>query len=457
MKRLVFLIALALGLAGSAAAQEAYNIGSYKANDLCRRAAKQLDLHTAEGVDAANSLYHQADSILSLDIAKASAKKENGKLAKLYIQRAELFEKLLSPQVSLASQGVPFDTLKFCTYVDSIITGYNQASAFNTMPNAKGRVKSDPLIAMHTKLGILARLTLYYNCGAFQDAMGNKQGSINYFQKFVDLPRVTPVFTATERDSVYKANAQAYGLARFNLALQNYYLKNWDAALKSADEALKDTMNINDLFLIKLNALGEKKDSVAWQHALVEAAQRTGKISFLQNLIVYYMQNNKIADADALASKLTTERPDDKMAWYIKGAIELNIKRNYAGSRADFQKALDIDPDYSEALYNMGTAYINDIYEQRTSGKFKYIGTNRRITGKAGAEYNKQKAIYDKEIATVKSYYEKALPYLEKFRQLNPTDVKRWAPSLQMVYEALGQKDKAKEMDTLLEEANANN
>ncbi len=457
MKRIVFLIALALGLVGSAAAQEAYNIGSYKANDLCRKAQKQIDLHTAEGVEEANSLYHQADSILSLDIAKAATKQDNGKLAKLYIQRAELFEKLLSPQVALASQGVPFDTLKFCTYVDTIITGYNNASAYNVKPNAKGKVKSDQLIAMHAKFGILARLTLYYNCGAFQDAMGNKQGSIDYFQKFVDLPRITPVFTATERDSVYRANAQAYGLARFNLALQNYYLKNWKAALQSADEALKDTMNTNDLFLIKLNSLGEMKDSVAWQHTLVEAAQRTGKISFLQNLIYYFMQNNKIADADALALKLTTERPDDKMAWYIKGAIELNIKKNYEAARADFQKSLDIDADFSEALYNMGTAYINDIYDQRTSGKFKYIGTNRRITGKQGAEYNREKAIYDKEVATVKSYYEKARPFLEHYRELNPKDVKRWAPSLQMVYDALGQKDKAKEMDTLLEEANANN
>lgn len=43
---------------------------------------------------------------------------------------------------------------------------------------------------------------------------------------------------------------------------------------------------------------------------------------------------------------------------------------------------------------------------------------------------------------------------MERVRELAPEDAKRWAPSLQMVYSALGQKDKAKEMDELLDAAN---
>ena len=39
-------------------------------------------------------------------------------------------------------------------------------------------------------------------------------------------------------------------------------------------------------------------------------------------------------------------------------------------------------------------------------------------------------------------------------RELAPNEAKRWAPSLQMVYSALGQKNKAKEMDDLLDAAN---
>ena len=102
----------------------------------------------------------------------------------------------------------------------------------------------------------------------------------------------------------------------------------------------------------------------------------------------------------------------------------------------------------------MGTCYNNDIYDQRQSGKFKYIGTSRRIEGKGEAAYKKEKAIYDKELATVKEYYEKARPYLEHLRELTPNDAKRWASPLQMVYSSLEMKEKAQEMDQLLEEAN---
>ena len=138
----------------------------------------------------------------------------------------------------------------------------------------------------------------------------------------------------------------------------------------------------------------------------------------------------------------------------MKGAIELNVKSDYAQARESFGKALAIDPDFEEALFNMGTCYINDIYDQRQSGKFKYIGTGRRIEGKGEAAYKKEKAIYDKELATVKEYYEKARPYLEHLRELTPNDAKRWASPLQMVYSSLEMKEKAQEMDQLLEEAN---
>ena len=238
--------------------------------------------------------------------------------------------------------------------------------------------------------------------------------------------------------------------------MQNFYLKNWDKAIECCDVALKDTVGLHDLYLIKINAYGEKKDSANWQKTLIEAYNRTGKESFMQNLIYYYIQSNKITEATEMANKLVTDDPNSKLAWFMKGAIELNVKKDYAAAIASCDKALAIDPNYKDALFNKGTAYINDIYDQTHGGKkFQYIGTNRRITGKASdGSYQKQKAIYDKEVAYVKGYYENALKCMERVRELAPNEAKRWAPSLQMVYSALGQKNKAKEMDDLLDAAN---
>ena len=220
---------------------------------------------------------------------------------------------------------------------------------------------------------------------------------------------------------------------------------------------MKDTVGLNDLYLIKINALGEMKDSVEWQKTILEAYKRTGKESYMQNLIYYYMQSNKVAEAEELSNSLVQSEPNNKMAWFIKGAIELNVKKDYKAAIESCDKALAIDPNFKDALFNKGTAYINDIYDQTHSAKnkFKYIGKNTRITGKASdGSYQRNKAIYDKEISYVRSYYENARICMEKVRELAPEDVKRWASPLQMCYSSLGLTEKAKEMDALLEAAN---
>lgn len=457
MKKILLSLALMATISSTAYAQTQANIGSYKANDKMLKGDKLLEQNTPEAEQQALAIYAEAETILNEDIDKAKLKADNAKLARLYLQNAQLQEKICRPELIRAQQGLPFDTLKFCTTYDKVISSYCTSATYNTTPNAKGKVKSDAQVTMYNKIALDNYRTMYFNCGAFLDGVGQKQLSADYFQKFIDLPKNASVYTQAEIDSIYKADAKTYSTARFYIALQNFNLKNYDKAIAAADEAMKDTANLHDLILIKLNSYGEKKDSAAWQRTLVEAAQLTGQSSYLQNLVYYYLQSNKLDEADALIAKLETERPNDKMTWFMKGSIALNIKQEYASSRESFEKALKIDPDFSDALFNMGTAYINDIYEQTHNGKFKYVGTNKNITGKGTAAYNKEKAIYESELATVKDYYQKARPYLERYRELNPDKVKRWASPLQMVYSAIGETEKAKEMDDLLEAANKAN
>ena len=457
MKRIFLCLAIFAASVSGAMAQSDQHIGSYKANDLVRKADGLMSKRDGDSFEKAQDLYKQAETMLVGDIDEAKTKGKNNKVALLYLQNAQLQNKLLGPELNRAQQGIPFDTLAFCTRVDNIINSFNSAAEYNQKPDAKGRVKLDPFVTNSTKLGIYSMLTYYYNCGAFMDAMGKKQESVDYFQKYVELPGKTPILTKAEADSVYKANTKIYSTARFNLALQNFYLKNWDKAIAACDEALKDTIGVHDLCLIRINSYGEKKDSVAWQQAVIDAYQRTGEEHFMQNLIYYYIQSNKIDEATRLSEKLINDEPNSKMAWFIKGAIELNVKKDYKAAIESCDKALAIDPDFKDALFNKGTAYINDIYDQTHSSnsKFKYIGTGRYITGKqSDGSYQKNKAIYDKEVAYVKSYYINAQKCMERVRELAPTEAKRWDSPLQMVYSALGMKDKAKEMDDLLDAAN---
>lgn len=418
----------------------------------------------AGGMSAQNNAYYKAqDKMKQNQIQEAAsileaalANPKTTQFAKMYNLGGQIEQRIFNPELMKAAQGMPFDTTTFCTHLDKAVYMFTESEKANQKPDEKGRVKADKAITAMNTLAISQMLDYYNYAAMFMNANGNKEKSIEYFQKYADMPK-NPVFTQAQTDSIYASKAQNYQQTRFNLAYLYYQSKDWDKTIAACNEALKDTMGTHDLYVMRLQAEGEKKDSAAWLNTLVEAATRTGSSNFQQTLLYYYMQNQKINEAEALAQKLVTEAPENKNSWYMKGAIELNVKKDYAAARESFEKALAIDPDYTDALFNMGTTYINDIYDQRVSGKFKYIGTNRRIEGKGQAAYNKEKAIYDKELATVKGYYEKARPYLEHLRELTPDEPKRWASALQMVYSSLQMKDKAKEMDDLLDAANKAN
>ena len=62
----------------------------------------------------------------------------------------------------------------------------------------------------------------------------------------------------------------------------------------------------------------------------------------------------------------------------------------------------------------------------------------------------KDKALYEKELATVKSYYQKALPHMQKVRELKPEEPRKWAYTLQMIYENLQMKAEKAEIDEII-------
>lgn len=99
-----------------------------------------------------------------------------------------------------------------------------------------------------------------------------------------------------------------------------------------------------------------------------------------------------------------------------------------------YQKAIDLNPDYFEANYNLGALYVNQAAEILTKAN--------ELPLDAIEEYNKQKALADDMLR-------KSLPYLEKAYQLMPEDTNTLV-SLKEIYTRLGMTDKLKVVDEQL-------
>ena len=88
---------------------------------------------------------------------------------------------------------------------------------------------------------------------------------------------------------------------------------------------------------------------------------------------------------------------------------------------------------------------MSKVVTKRQNGGYKYAGSNLdRVKG--------QKAVdqYNKELKEIRGYFEKALPLMEKVRELAPERSRLWASALEQIYSNLNQKAKAEEMENIM-------
>lgn len=120
------------------------------------------------------------------------------------------------------------------------------------------------------------------------------------------------------------------------------------------------------------------------------------------------------------AKQAVDKNPNDKFTNYNYATMLLETK-DYEEAVKYFKKALELDPKYENAIYNIAATYIN--WGIQVRDKEEEANASER---------------------TYKEYFENALVYLEQLTELTPNDFKTWE-RLGQVYAVLGMKDKAEQ------------
>jgi tetratricopeptide (TPR) repeat protein len=138
----------------------------------------------------------------------------------------------------------------------------------------------------------------------------------------------------------------------------------------------------------------------------------------LNLLLNAYVQANRIKEA-IQAFKLAIENePGSKLNHYILGILYRTI-HDYDAAIAEFKEATMIDPEYADAIYDLGATYYN-----------------------WGVEMKKTAQEKGNESTAYKEKFKEALPYFEKSSELKPDDPKIW-DTLGTIYALLGQSESA--------------
>ena len=154
---------------------------------------------------------------------------------------------------------------------------------------------------------------------------------------------------------------------------------------------------------------------------------------YSQSLIHYYDSRNQSEELGKLADELMANDPSNPLFVYLKGYIA-HQKEDFDTAIEWYEKTLQVDPNYENALSNLGRCYLIKAQE------YSAAQSSVKVT-------DKKKLAEDKKV--LEGYYNKALPLLEKLRTVAPDKHDLWLTNLTNCYYNLKMADKLKELEDL--------
>jgi len=403
-------------------------------------------------ISKAAFLQEQNKTAEALEVLKSSFDNpKTTKFAEIYNQAGKLVSAQFNPELMKAAQNEPLDTAKFISSLNEMVDYFTKSYVAEHTPDAKGKMPKVKFSPENTRV-LLGCQDYFFYAGIFLNQNRDKAGAYEYFNKhlqFVNNPAL-----ADKRDSLIQAKAQNYAQANYYCSMLAYEMKKWDDVLRQTQELLpkkellaEAKIPVRDLYLMRFEAnLTGKKDTLAYVNDLKHAIDNIeDNQAFMESLVAVYNEKNDVKSAEETANEMVAKNPQSKSAWFIKGYVDMNLKHDYATARNAFDKALELDPNYLEAMANKAYCYINEVVTKRQNGGYKYAGSNLdRVKGQKAVD------LYNKELKEIRGYFEKALPLMEKVRELAPERSRLWASALEQIYSNLNQKAKAEEMENIM-------
>ncbi|MEW6509364.1 MAG: tetratricopeptide repeat protein [Bacteroidota bacterium] len=149
----------------------------------------------------------------------------------------------------------------------------------------------------------------------------------------------------------------------------------------------------------------------------------------ITNLIDAYERTDQLEKAEGLTRDAMLKDPGNKLYRYAYGVFLLK-KEKYAEAIEQFTKALEIDPGYADAKYNLGVAYLN-------------WGVSMKAAIDKASESTRKGTKPQKEDLSYREKFKLSLPYLEESAGLRPDDAALWT-QLGKLYAILNMSEKSK-------------
>ena len=295
---------------------------------------------------------------------------------------------------------------------------YQSLDSVDALPDKKGRVH------LKYRNSNSAFLNIYrpnlYNGGVYFLRKQNYKEAFSMIDAFLDCQR-QPLFENYhyERDTLNRT-------AAFWTVLCGYQTGDHEMALKYKDLALQDTLHLESCFQYLAEIYKQQGDKPNYEWSLVKGFECNPSSSyFFPRLIDYYNTSNQTERAMTIVNDALQTNDSSELFLFAKSNLLLN-QGDYDECIAICDTLIARNDTLADAYYNAGVAYVNKAFLLEK--------------GKVDVKQRKE----------IRKLYQKALPYMERYRALAPQEKDKWAAALYNIYLKLNMGKQFEEIDQML-------
>lgn len=253
---------------------------------------------------------------------------------------------------------------------------------------------------------------------------GTDAKALDFFGTYVDLANA-PMFA---KDNLAVSDTLMPTIAYY-AALAGYRIENFAAIEKYAPFAQASKTDGQAATELLIEALKKQNKTDQMLDVLKGALDKfPGNQAFFANMIDYYTSADKYDEAHAFADQQIAKDPSNFFFNYVKGFL-YSQQKNDDKAIEQYEQAVQKNPEYAQAYAELGKSYVLKAQD---------------FSETASANPNDPK--FAEDAKTLRGFYEKAMPYYEKARQLAPDNVSLWKQGLSSVYYNLQMEDKYNEV-----------
>jgi tetratricopeptide (TPR) repeat protein len=234
-----------------------------------------------------------------------------------------------------------------------------------------------------------------------------------------------------EKTPAYKEDSNSVDtVIIYNAGLAAYNAQNYDKAIEYYKEVAKYKYNGAKTYSLIASSYFQKKDTVSALAVLQDGLKEySDNGALMVEVINVYLNANKVDQAMKYLDMAIAQDPKNSSYYFAKGTLYDKLQKTDDAINC-YLKAIEYKDDYFDAYYNLAALYFNTGVKQ--------VDVANAVPSNEPEKYEIEKNKADLE-------FKKAIPYMEKAHEINPTD-KFTMESLKTLYYRLKMMDKHAEI-----------